>query len=498
MMKVNWTNSFTGLGETFFSRVMPTPFRTPAHRVHFNQDLAETLGLDPAGGMTTELLGWLSGQSLPAEADPLAMLYCGHQFGHLVPQLGDGRAIMLGETTNQAGDKWEWQLKGSGVTPYSRDGDGRSVLRSTIREYLCSEAMHRLGIPTTRALAIVGSEEEVYREKIETGAMLTRLAPSHVRFGSFEVFFYRDQFAQIKTLADYVITQHYPALQDATNPYRALLVEVITRTAKLIAQWQSVGFAHGVMNSDNMSILGLTLDYGPFGFMEAYQPGYICNHSDNQGRYAFDQQPEIGLFNLSCLAQALLPLFDDSPEQAAEWARQALGKYQAQFVKHYAGLMRAKLGLREVMAEDQALSDDLLGLMQGSGTDFTILFRGLSRFEGWNDDKRGHTRNTGIRDLFLDREGFDTWSERYAARLQKEQSDDAERRVRMNQVNPKYILRNYLAEVAIRKAEDEKNYSEIDTLFRILQKPFDEQPEYEDYAGHPPDWANGIAVSCSS
>lgn len=491
-----FSNSFASLGEAFYSRISPTPFRSPSHIVHFNAAAAAAMHLDPACVDDPKLLSALSGQSLPRGTDPLAMLYAGHQFGHLVPQLGDGRAIMLGETTTPAGEKWELQLKGSGVTAYSRDGDGRAVLRSTIREYLCSEAMHGLDIPTTRALAIIGSDEEIYREKIEPGAMLARMAPSHVRFGSFEVFFYRNQIDHIKTLADYVLVHHYPELQAQPQPYRALLKEVITRTATLIAKWQAVGFAHGVMNSDNMSILGLTLDYGPFGFLDAYQPGYICNHSDYQGRYAFDQQPEIGIFNLSCLAQALLPLLDEDPEQGAEWARDALGEYQLQLVDHYADLMRAKLGLRESMTDDQKLLQGLLDLMQANQTDYTILFRRLADFETTPVHRTHPTPQ--VRDLFLDRAGFDAWGEQYAARLQMEHSDDADRRMRMNHVNPKYILRNYLAEVAIRKAEDEHDYAEIDTLFKLLQKPFDEHPEYEAYAGHPPEWAEDIAVSCSS
>ncbi|MDH5446960.1 MAG: YdiU family protein [Gammaproteobacteria bacterium] len=493
---LGWTNTFAGLGEAFYSRVQPTPFDGAAWLIHINRGMAQTLGLDAEAMDESALLANLSGQAVPKGADPLAMLYAGHQFGTYVPQLGDGRAIMLGEIRDPANRPWEIQLKGSGLTPYSRQGDGRAVLRSTLREYLCSEAMHGLGIPTTRALAMVGSDEEVYREHIEPGAMLARLAPSHVRFGSFEVFFYRNQYDHIRSLADYVLEHHYPELKETANPYQSLLVEVIQRTARLIAKWQAVGFAHGVMNSDNMSILGLTIDYGPFGFLESYQPGYICNHSDYSGRYAFDQQPNIGLFNLSCLAQALLPLFDDDPNQGAEWAKSALAEYQGIFVKTYASLMRAKLGLQEALDEDQSLLEDLLSLMQQGGTDYTILFRKLSEFTcgGLRDANPPYV----IRDLFLDREDFDAWAERYALRLQKENSVDDERCERMNNVNPKYILRNYLAEVAIRKAEDEKDYSEIDSLFKLLQKPFDEQPENEHYAAHPPDWASGIEVSCSS
>jgi uncharacterized protein YdiU (UPF0061 family) len=483
MYSPNWTNSFARLPDTFYSRVTPTPFEQPARWVHFNEAAAALLGIEAEHDRQV-LLDWLSGRTLPAGADPVAMLYAGHQFGHFVPQLGDGRAILLGEVTHDE-QRWEVQLKGSGLTPYSRQGDGRAVLRSTIREYLCSEAMHGLGIPTTRALAMVHSDEEVYRERIETGAMLTRLAPSHVRFGSFEVFFYRNQFDRLRRLADYVIAHHYPDLKTTSNPYFALFEEVTRRTARLIAQWQAVGFAHGVMNSDNMSILGLTLDYGPFGFMEAYEPGYVCNHSDHTGRYAFDQQPQIGLFNLSCLAQALLPLFDDVPDAGVEKAKSALAQYQPLFVDAYATQMRAKLGLETTHEQDQSLLTDLLDLMQQDKVDYTILFRQLSNPEQ-------------CRDLFLQRETFDAWCARYSARLQQEQGDPQERKARMQRVNPKFVLRNYLAEVAIRKAEDEQDYSEVDRLFNLLQHPYDEWPEYESYAGHPPDWAANIAVSCSS
>jgi uncharacterized protein YdiU (UPF0061 family) len=322
------SNSFAQLPGTFYSRVRPTPFEQPAELIHFNTAAAELLDLDPAVADDPACVDVFSGRQLLPGADPLAMLYAGHQFGHYVPQLGDGRAIILGETTNRQQARWEIQLKGCGQTPYSRDGDGRAVLRSTIREYLCSEAMHGLGIPTTRALCITGSREEVYREQIETGAMLTRLAPSHVRFGSFEVFFYRNRHDALQTLADYVIATHYPELQDTEQPYVALLQAVVDKTANLLAQWQAVGFAHGVMNTDNMSVLGLTLDYGPFGFMEAYDPGLVCNHSDHHGRYAFDQQPQVALFNLSCLAQTLLPLVD------VEAARAALEAYQLRVGRH--------------------------------------------------------------------------------------------------------------------------------------------------------------------
>lgn len=490
--------SFLELGEQFLSEVKPTPFKTESNLIHFNESAAKLLDLENGIEEEQLFIDIFSGKQALQDAKPFAMLYAGHQFGHLNPQLGDGRAIIIAEMHNKNNQKWELQLKGSGLTPYSRDGDGRAVLRSTIREYLCSEAMHGLNIPTTRALCMTGSEDEVYREDIETGAILTRLAPSHVRFGSFEIFYYRHQYEHIRTLADYVIGHHYPELADKPNPYLALLTEVIKRTAKLIAQWQSVGFAHGVMNTDNMSILGLTLDYGPYGFLDNYEPGYICNHSDYQGRYAFEQQPNIGLFNLSCFAQALLPLIDKSPDQAAGLAKQELEKYQNIFITDFSTLMRKKLGFVKMFKEDKQLVEDLLDLMKNDHVDYTILFRKLCDFETENINNPDLNNHAEIRDIFIQREQFDKWSNRYQQRLIKEGSNDKQRSIKMKQVNPKYILRNYMAEVAIKKAENEKDYSEIDRLFKLLQNPFDEQPENEMYAGLPPDWSNEISVSCSS
>lgn len=487
------SNSFAQLDPRFYAQVVPTPFDSQPRLLHFNRAAAELLGLDPAVADDPRCAAVFSGAQPLQHAKPLAMLYAGHQFGQFVPQLGDGRAILLGETRHEEHGRWEIQLKGSGLTPFSRQGDGRAVLRSTIREYLCSEAMHALGIPTTRALCIVGSDDEVYRERIEPGAMLTRLAPSHVRFGSFEVFYYRGQFDAIRSLADYVISHHYPefAELDAPQRYIAWLEEVIARTAALIAQWQAVGFCHGVMNSDNMSVLGLTLDYGPFGFMEAYDPGHVCNHSDYEARYAYDRQPGIGLFNLSCFAQAILPLLDEAPEQAAAIARERLDSYADQYVRDYARQMRAKLGLQTTHVTDQQLLDELLARMAADRVDFTIAFRRLGEFSTI-------TETSPLRDLFLDREAFDAWAARYRQRLLAERSDDAERRARMHAVNPKFVLRNYLAEQAIRQAEDHNDMSGIDTLMRLLQAPYHEHPGYEAYADHPPAWAGQLSVSCSS
>jgi uncharacterized protein YdiU (UPF0061 family) len=485
--RLSFSNSFAALGEAFFSRVLPTRFEAPAELVHFNGSAASLIDLDSDVVSDPGFVPTFSGARLPEGSDPLAMLYAGHQFGHYVPQLGDGRAIMLGEVTTSASDKWELQLKGSGRTPYSRDGDGRAVLRSSIREYLCSEAMHGLGIPTTRALCLVTSDEEVYRERIETGAMVTRMAPSHVRFGSFEVFFYRDQPEQIKQLADYVIRHDYPELAGTAQPYAELFREVVERTAKLIARWQAVGFAHGVMNTDNMSILGLTLDYGPFGFMERYDPGFICNHSDHTGRYAFDKQPQVGLWNLTCLAQALSPLVD------VETARDALATYQDVFFVEYKQLMASKMGFDEVTNDNMELTGRFIAMMEQSGADYTRSFRAL------NDvSQQGGLPHNYLQQQFAGLDAFHQWFADYKTLLTRDAVPDSARQQKMRQTNPKYILRNYMAQTAIDKAEREKDYAEIDRLMRVLQRPYDEHPETDHYAGDPPGWASQLQVSCSS
>jgi uncharacterized protein YdiU (UPF0061 family) len=480
------SNSFARLPEAFYSRVMPTPFQHDAELIHFNHAAAELLDLDPECHQSPEFSAIFSGKQPLPDAAHIAAAYAGHQFGYYVPQLGDGRAIMLGETTNGRGEKWEIQLKGSGMTPYSRMGDGRAVLRSSIREYLCSEAMHGLGIPTTRALCIVGSEDEVRRERIETSAILTRLAPSHVRFGSLEYFYYRRKHEKLKQLIDFVIEQYYPELLEESQPVLALLQVVIERTAKLIAQWQAVGFCHGVMNTDNMSILGLTLDYGPYGFLDGYNPRHICNHSDYEGRYAYDQQPEIALWNLACLAQTLLPFISE------EEAKDALGRYWHLYKKSYQQLMADKLGFAESSTTTAELNQRLLQQMQLSQTDYTRLFRELCYVESGSE-----TRHTRLRDMFVDREAFDQWLADYRAALRQHGIEDESRQSRMKRTNPKYILRNYMAQIAIDMAE-KKEYSEIDNLMQVLQDPFDDHEGFEHYAAQPPAWAGEISVSCSS
>ncbi len=486
---LNFTRSFLALGETFYSRVAPQAL-SGSHLISVSDSAAKLVDLSSSAFVHPELLAFVSGQQ--SSTDAFAMVYAGHQFGHFVRQLGDGRAIMLGEVTNRNGERWELQLKGAGLTPYSRDGDGRAVLRSSIREYLCSEAMHGLGIPTTRALCITGSNEEVYREQIETGAMVVRMAPSHVRFGSFEYFYHRGEFAPLQQLADYLIEFHYPQLRDESNPYLALYREVVTRTARLVAQWQLVGFAHGVLNTDNMSMLGLTLDYGPFGFLDDYDPGYICNHSDHYGRYAFNKQPDIGLWNLSCLGQAMLPLLAEDGEQAAEMARAQFDHYQTLLNETYSSGLNDKLGLKEHRDGDLELGHRFLDILASERRDFTLSFRNLSRL---TTDKP--SREQALRDDYLDRERFDQWATDYQQRLQSEKSRDDARRARMNAVNPKFVLRNYLAQQAIDKAQ-QGDYREIDKLMVVLSEPYAEHEGFEQYAEAPPDWGKKLSVSCSS
>ena len=488
---LHFTNSFAQkLDNQFYARLSPTPLEG-SHLIAFNSEAAALIDLDPAEAQRPEFVQYFSGQQRLPGSDPVAMLYAGHQFGHFVPQLGDGRAILLGEVSNSQGDRWELQLKGAGVTPFSRRGDGRAVLRSSIREYLCSEAMHGLGIPTTRALCLTGSHEEVYREQIENGAMLVRMAPSHIRFGSFEVFYYRRQFEQIHQLADYLIAHHYPQFEPNPDGYLALFAEIGQRTAALLAQWQQVGFAHGVMNTDNMSVLGLTLDYGPFGFLDDYDPGFICNHSDHEGRYAFDQQPPISLWNLSCLAQAMLPLFGEPRQQAADRVNAILNSYQGQFEQYYWQGMAEKFGLATLADGDQVLIQELLDIMQAQRSDYTLSLRALSHY-----DPEDAISRVGLRAQFPG-EAFAAWLARYDARLGQDGRDTPTRRAQMLTRNPKYILRNYLAQQAIEQAE-QGDYSGVTTLHQILQRPFDEQPEHDNYAAPPPEWGKQLEISCSS
>ena len=491
-----WRNRFAALGGDYYTALGAQPLPA-AHWIAVSDACAALLCLPADWWRAPEALAAFSGGAPWPGMQPLASVYSGHQFGIWAGQLGDGRALLLGELETPAHGLQEVQLKGSGLTPYSRMGDGRAVLRSSIREFLCSEAMAGLGIPTTRALCIAGSPLPVRREEVETAAVVTRVAPSFLRFGHFEHFAHdprhRDDPARLRRLADFVIEHHYPECREAREPYAALLEAVALRTAELLAQWQAVGFCHGVMNTDNMSILGLTIDYGPFGFLDGFDPGHICNHSDPQGRYAYARQPNIAYWNLYALAQALLPLIEGADaDAAAERAVAALEPYKAAFAEAQLARFAAKLGLAMAQPGDRELIDELLRLMAAGRSDFTITFRRLAGFSSADG-----AANEPLRDLFLEREGFDAWARRYAARLRLEASDDAARAARMNRVNPNVVLRNHLAEDAIRAAR-EGDFGATARLLAVLERPFDDSPEHAAYADFPPDWAATLEVSCSS
>lgn len=481
-LKHTFFDQFREQGDLHFSPVLAARLDEP-EMVSSNPLLAKELGIDPAELETAEMLELMSGNFMTANIKPIALVYSGHQFGVWAGQLGDGRAMTLGELP--VGDNsalWDIQLKGAGPTPYSRFADGRAVLRSSIREYLCSEAMHGLGIATTRALCLLDSKTQVYREEIESGATVCRVAQSHIRFGSFEHFHYRNQPESVKALADYVIARNFPQWVDADNRYYLMFEKCVLKTAKMIAQWQSVGFNHGVMNTDNMSIIGDTIDYGPFGFLDAYDPDHICNHSDSNGRYSFKNQPSVGLWNLNALATSLTSLIDNDD------LINALKQYEPEFLKQFRTIMASKVGLEEYRPEDELLINQLLELLQTNNVDYTIFFRALSAF---SDDEQS------IRDQFVDRKGFDSWAEKYSLRLAQQNLTDSQRQQNMNAVNPKYVLRNYMAQAAIDAAQ-QGDYSEVNLLLEVLQSPFEEHPQAEKYVGLPPDWADQLSVSCSS
>lgn len=484
----NIDNHFLELGDDFYSRVRPQSLSN-THLIHANEDLAKALGINSEQLQSKGFVQAFSGLQSPDSFAPLAMAYSGHQFGTYNPQLGDGRGLLLTQIRAPDSRSWDLHLKGAGRTPYSRFGDGRAVLRSSIREYLGSEALYHLGIPTTRALALFGSSTPVQRETEENAALLVRAAESHVRFGSFEWFHYTRRPELVKLLADYVINLHHADLPKDDTRYALFLQRVVKQTAELICHWQSVGFTHGVMNTDNMSIIGDTFDYGPYGFLDDYLPGFVCNHSDTEGRYAFDQQPGIGLWNLNALAHALSSLI------STEDINTALSLYEPHIRDCFATKMRAKLGLAQQDSEDVVLATQWLSLLEKNQIDYTISFRALSnlRRESTESDNQIHK----LRDQFVDRDGFDDWTQAYRQRLSQESQPEANRIESMKKHNPKYILRNHLAQRAIDLAE-QGDYSEIDTLLSILKQPFDEQPQFDHYAAAPPQSAKGIALSCSS
>lgn len=481
--KLEFSNTFSSLPESFYTRLDATPLENPKS-VCFSHGAGKLLDLEDSETNREQLTQICSGNSPWPGSTPVAMIYSGHQFGEYNPQLGDGRGLLLGEVINSQNEKWDLHLKGAGQTPYSRFGDGRAVLRSCIREFLGSEALHHLGIPTTRALCVTTSDTPVYREKTEKGSTLLRLAKSHIRFGHFEYFFYSKKYQLLNTLLEYTLEQSFP--QFAVEPDGCLLMfqEVIQRTARMIAQWQAVGFAHGVMNTDNMSIIADTFDYGPFGFIDDFDWNYICNHSDYQGRYAFNQQPAIGYWNCGRLGQALTPLVDKMDS-----LQTALDAYPDLYTTTYLELMKQKLGLVTEESEDEDLIKDLLKHLHKSRCDYTSFFRQLCDFRASED-------NPELKQ-FIQNPDLIQWLDLYSARLKRNLMPDDQRSQKMKQQNPKYILRNYLAQIAIDKAE-EGDYQEIDRLMHVLTSPFEEHPEFDDYAKLPPDWGKKLEISCSS
>ncbi|MDE2429089.1 MAG: YdiU family protein [Burkholderiales bacterium] len=477
---------FSSLPASFFTHVAPTPLPSP-YLVGISENALRQFNLNKTIAQSTEFIEGLTGNKILNGSQPLASVYSGHQFGVWAGQLGDGRALLLGDAIDAQRQKQEIQLKGAGLTPYSRMGDGRAVLRSSIREFLCSEAMAALDIPTSRALCVTGSDQYVFREIPETSAVVTRYAPSFIRFGSFEHWYYNNKPEKLKRLADFVLEEYFPEFSGEAKPYSLLLKHIVKRTAELMAQWQAVGFMHGVMNTDNMSILGLTIDYGPFGFMETYDENHICNHSDTHGRYAYKMQPGIGQWNCYALAQAMLPLIG-----SVEDTQLALAEYETHFQNKWEQLARKKLGLVTPHADDMGLFNHFLQLLQENHADFSLNFRKLSTLQNTPS-----SIDNLLRDMFIDRPALDNWIQQYRQRLLLENSEEIDRQTSMKATNPKYILRNYLAQIAIEKAQ-QKDFSEVAKLLSVLEKPFDEQPENNKYAEPAPDWAKNLEVSCSS
>ena len=458
----------------FYDEVEPTPLQN-AYLIDFNSVLAKEMGLSCVQDESV-VTQWLNGQYLVKNSKPFAMCYAGHQFGFFVPRLGDGRAINLGKLGS-----YNLQLKGAGQTLYSRLGDGRAVLRSSIREYLMSEAMHGLGIATTRALGIVGSSHKVAREKIETAAMVMRASESWIRFGSFEFFAHHKMPEQLEALAKYVINESYPHLKGEEDAYFLMYEAVVDKTALMIAQWQSVGFNHGVMNTDNMSIAGLSIDYGPFAFLDAYNPDYVCNHTDHEGRYSFSNQPKIAHWNLHSLAKALSYLVDLDRLEAA------LEKFGPNYGTYYLQFMGKKLGLEIQSEEDTSLLEDLLDILDFQCVDYTLFFRTLSYFKG---------NRAPLLALCLDDKDMNMWLERYEVRLGEGFASDV-RLEKMQSVNPKYVLKNYILQEAIEKAQ-EGDISLVKDLLSLAKAPFDEHKELERYAQATPTKERGLRLSCSS
>ena len=480
-MQIPFDNSYARLPDRFYVRLDPTPVAAPV-LIRLNTGLAETLGIDPAALASPEGVAILAGNAVAPGSQPLAQAYSGHQFGHFSPQLGDGRANLLGEVVGRDGIRRDIQLKGSGPTPFSRRGDGRAALGPVLREYLISEAMFALGIPTTRTLAAVATGEAVIRETMLPGGVLTRVAASHIRVGTFQYFAAREDAEAVRLLADYAIQRHYPGAGSAANPYRAFLDGVVARQADLMAQWLCIGFIHGVMNTDNCSVSGETIDYGPCAFMDEYDPGAVFSSIDEQGRYAYGNQPRIALWNLARLAECLIPLLGDNEEAAKD----ALAAFAPRFQAAYFGGLRRKIGLQNQREGDDALTGDLLKLMAANRADFTLTFRRLA------DAADGDA--AGVRSLFADGAAFDAWLERWRDRLAGEEAPAAA----MRTVNPIFIPRNHLVEAALAAAVERGDFQPFEALLGVLARPFDDDPALALYATPPREEERVLQTFCGT
>jgi uncharacterized protein YdiU (UPF0061 family) len=471
-------SDYADLPERFYARVSPTPVERP-RLLRFNHALAGELGLDIGELDGDALAGIYSGNVIPQGAKPIAMAYAGHQFGHFVPQLGDGRAILLGQALDRAGARYDIQLKGSGRTPYSRSGDGRAALGPVLREYLVSEAMHALGVPTTRALAAVATGELVFREGAQPGAILTRVAASFVRVGTFQYFAARDDVDGVRELADYVIDRNYPQASSAPRPYLALLQAVSDAQASLVARWMHVGFIHGVMNTDNMSVSGETIDFGPCAFMDSYDPAAVFSSIDRQGRYAYGNQPHAAAWNLARFAETLLPIIDSNPDRAVESASEILATFAVRFSDQQLAGMRRKLGLSVREDADAALAEELLDAMHRNQADFTLTFRRLC------DAAEHEAGDTAIRALFMNPRDYDEWAGRWRARLIREPEQARQRAEAMRQVNPAVIPRNHRIEQVIDAAVNALDFGPFEALSAALANPYGPAKGFGSYADPP-------------
>ncbi len=472
---IPFDNSYARLPDRFFVRLNPTPVAAP-RLIRVNHALAESLGIDPAALESAEGVAILSGNAVAEGSTPIAQAYAGHQFGGFSPMLGDGRAILLGEVVGQDGQRRDIQLKGSGPTPFSRRGDGRAALGPVLREYLLSEAMAALGVPSTRALAAVTTGEMVAREVAVPGGIFTRVAASHIRVGTFQYFAAQGDVDAVRQLADYAIARHDPAAATAANPYRTFLDGVVTRQADLVAQWLLIGFIHGVMNTDNTAVSGETIDFGPCAFMEAYDTLAVFSSIDHQGRYAYGNQPNIAFWNLTRLAEAMLPLLGDEEEAALAEARESLGTFAPRFQARYDAGLRRKIGLAGEDEADTALAQDLLGVMAENGADFTLTFRGLC------DAAASEAGDEAVRLLFTDRYAYDAWADRWRRRLSQEPGTAEARRAAMRAVNPGFIPRNHIVEQVIEAAVSAGDFGPFEEFLDVLSQPYEDQPGRERYA----------------